>query len=58
MWRQSDCLSFALNYCMENRSFFNPAINFIGESGTGQTVSDFPLIYFIIGNIWQFTGQH
>lgn len=58
MWRQSDCLSFALNYCKENRSFFDPSINFIGERGNGKTVSDFPLIYFIVGRIWQVTGQH
>ena len=58
MWRQSDCLSFALNYQMENRSFFDPAINFIGECGTGQTISDFPLIYYIVGKLWQITGQH
>lgn len=58
MWRQSDCLSFALNYSMENRGFFEPAINFVGFSGNGQTISDFPLLYYIVGNIWQFTGQH
>lgn len=58
MWRQSDCLSFALNYYMEHRGFFEPAINYIGVKGNGQTISDFPLIYFIVGKIWQFTGQH
>lgn len=58
MYRQSDCLSFTLNYYMENRGFFEPSFNFIGVTGNGQTVSDFPLIYYIVGNIWQFTGQH
>jgi hypothetical protein len=58
MWRQSDCLSFALNYSKENRGFFEPAINFVGVSGNGQTISDFPLLYYIVGKIWQITGQH
>lgn len=58
MWRQSDCLSFALNYFEENRGFFEPAINFVGVSGNGQTISDFPLLYFIVGKIWQIAGQH
>lgn len=58
MWRQSDCLSFALNYSMENRGFFEPAINYIGVKGNGQTISDFPLVYFVVGKIWQVTGQH
>ena len=58
MWRQSDCLSFTLNYYMENRGLFEPAINFIGEKGNGQTVSDFPFLYYIVGKIWQVTGQH
>ena len=58
MWRQADCCSFALNYFEENRSFFEPSINYIGETGDGKTISDFPLIYFLIGNIWKITGQH
>lgn len=58
MYRQSDCLSYALNYYMENRGFFEPSFNFIGVTGNGQTVSDFPLIYYVVGKIWQFAGQH
>lgn len=57
-WRQADCTSFALNYSKPNSSLFSPEINYIGEAGDGKTVSDFPLIYFIVGNIWKITGQH
>lgn len=59
LWRQADCLSFTMNYFMEDRGFFEPSIHFIGKfSENGQTISDFPLFYFLIGKVWQITGQH
>jgi hypothetical protein len=57
-WRQTDCLSFTLNYSKEDRGFFEPSMHHIGETGDGKTVSDFPLVYFLIGRLWRITGQH
>ena len=57
-WRQSDCVSFALNYCMEDRGLLEPSIHFIGGNDNGKTVSEFPIVYYTIGKIWRITGQH
>jgi len=56
-WRQVDCLSFTLNYMMEDRAFFNPAIHYIAAAGHGEVVTDFPVIFYLVGNIWKITGQ-
>ena len=56
-WRQCDCLSITLNYYQNNAPFFEPAVNNLGWDGTGKTVSDFPLVYFIVGKLWKIFGQ-
>jgi hypothetical protein len=58
-WRQCDGLSFTLNYYQEDRGFFQPAIHSQeGDKGmSGETISEFPLIYWLVGNIWKITGQ-
>jgi hypothetical protein len=57
-WRQTDCLSFTQNFMMENRGLFHPSINYIGVRGDGEVASDFPLIYYLVGKLWQLFGQH
>jgi hypothetical protein len=57
-WRQCDCLSITDNYYQENRSFCNPSVNWIGSSGTGETVSEFPVIYFFVAKLWKIFGEH
>lgn len=57
-WRQTDCLSITLNYCKEDRGFFEPSIHQIGVKDNGKTVSDFPLFYYLVGKTWRVTGQH
>ncbi len=56
-WRQTDCLSFTLNYMQEGRGLLNPTIHYIGRAGNGEVVSDFPILFYFIGQIWQITGQ-
>ncbi|MBI2967428.1 MAG: glycosyltransferase family 39 protein, partial [Bacteroidetes bacterium] len=56
-WRQCDCLSFALNYCVDNNSFFEPSFNYLGSDGTGKTISEFPIIYLFVGHLWKIFGQ-
>ncbi len=55
-WRQSDCLSFALNFSNGRASFLQPSVNNLGLSGDGKAASDFPIIQYLIGNIWKVTG--
>lgn len=44
--RQSDGLSFALNYQFSDASFFHPS-NFNLHSAEGKAASEFPLLYYI-----------
>ena len=56
-WRQADCLSITMNYYQENRNFFEPAIHWVGEKD-GKTVSECPLIYYSVAQLWQVFGYH
>ena len=57
LWRQSDCLSITLNYCKDNRNFFTPAIHW-APSNDGKTISEFPIIYYTVAQLWKVFGQH
>jgi len=56
-WRQADCLSITMNYYKENLGFFEPAIHWVG-AGDGKTVSEFPIIYFTVAQLWKIFGYH
>ena len=58
-WRQSDCLSFTLNYSRQDNSLFEPEIhNLMSDNGeSGLTAGEFPLLYYSVGKIWKVTGQ-
>lgn len=58
LWRQCDCLSITMNYYQDDNPFFEPSIHYLGNDGTGKTVSDFPLIYFSVAQIWKVFGHH
>ncbi len=58
LWRQCDCLSITLNYYQDNNPFFEPSIHNLGSDGTGKTVSDFPLIYYSVAQLWKVFGFH
>jgi hypothetical protein len=58
LWRQADCLSQTMNYFQDDNPFFEPSVHYLGRDGTGKTVSDFPLIYFSVGQLWKIFGQH
>ncbi len=57
-WRQSDCLSITMNYYQDDNAFLEPSMNYLGRDGTGKTISEFPLIYYFVGQIWKITGHH
>jgi 4-amino-4-deoxy-L-arabinose transferase-like glycosyltransferase len=59
LWRQSDCLSITMNYYMDDRNFFEPAIHLVGEKAKdGRTISEFPIIYFSVAQLWKIFGHH
>jgi hypothetical protein len=58
LWRQADCLSITMNYYQDNNPFLEPSIHNLGRDGEGKTVSDFPLIYYTVAQLWKIFGQH
>lgn len=56
-WRQADCLSITMNYYKENLNFFTPEVHWIGDKGNGKTISEFPIIYFTVAQLWKVFGQ-
>ena len=57
-WRQADCLSITQNFYKENLPIHKPKIHHIGdEIGKRGVASEFPIIYYVVGNIWKITGR-
>jgi hypothetical protein len=56
-WRQADCLSITMNYYKENLNFFEPAVYWSGTK-EGRTVSEFPIIYYTVAQLWKIFGYH
>ncbi len=56
-WRQADCLSITQNYGQDNLPFLEPQIHWQGETNNGKTISEFPIFYYSIGKLWNFTGR-
>ncbi len=58
-WRQTDCLSIALNYYQEGMHFLSPSVHMLGPSGNGMTsTSECPLIYYLVAILWKIFGYH
>ncbi len=57
MWRQTDCASYALNYYQNHNSFFNPQV-MSRNPDEGFTVSEFPIIYYFTGKLYEWLGFH
>ncbi len=55
-WRQSDCLSLTYNYFHNGNNFFKPSIHNLAGDGSGRTATDFPLIYFLVAQLWKIFG--
>lgn len=49
-WRQTDCLSIALNYYQDGMNFFKPEVHnlFSDKWTTGYSAGEFPGIYFLV----------
>lgn len=56
-WRQADCLSITSNYYYHSNPFLEPAIHYLGSDETGKTMSEFPIVYYGIAQIWKITGH-
>lgn len=55
VWRQTDCLSYTLNYYQNNQPFFEPQTHtLLGDNG--RTVSEFPVLYYITAKLYKVFG--
>src|ERR1051326_5297183 len=57
-WRQADCLSFTLNYYRENVNFFQPILHHCDSNGSVKGITEFPILYFLIAQLWKLFGYH
>ncbi len=55
MWRQSDCLSIAINYLQQGFHFFKPQVHNL-FSQQGYAAGEFPLIYFTAALLFKLFG--
>ncbi len=58
VWRQTDCLSIALNYYQQHNPFLEPSLCFLGADGTGKTMSEFPILNYTAAKLWSVFGYH
>lgn len=56
-WRKTDSLSIAWNY-YQGASFLSPETNHISSWGNRNAAAEFPLVYYLIGNLWKIFGPH
>ena len=55
--RKADSLSQAIQFSKEG-SLFEPKTHSISNFGHREAAAEFPVIYFVIGQIWYFIGYH
>lgn len=58
LWRQTDCLSLARHYA-QGASFFRAEMcTLLGdEFTTGLTAGEFPVLYYVVGKVWNLFGE-
>lgn len=56
-YRQSDCVAYTQNYFTRHTGLFSPSFyNLVSKDG--RSVSEFPLLYYIAGNLYHVLGAH
>jgi len=57
--RQTDCLSMTQNYYEKNISLWEPEIqnHFLDDGLSGKSAAEFPLIYYLVGQLWKIFGK-
>ncbi len=58
-WRQTDCLSMTQHYYQYNNNFWEPEVHYQFSDGdtTGKTAGEFPILYYLVGNLWKVIGK-
>lgn len=55
-WRQADCLSITSNYAQDNYPFLRPQLHYQTQVTNGEAMSEFPLMYWLNGQLWKQYG--
>lgn len=60
IWRQTNCLSLTQNYYQYNYPLFKPEMHnqFPDEGQSGKAVGEFPIIYYVVAQLWKLFGKH
>jgi len=58
LWRQTDCLSMTHFYA-EGTPFLTPEMHaqLADKNTSGVSVGEFPILYYIVGNVWKLFGE-
>jgi hypothetical protein len=56
-WRKADSLSLAWNY-YQGASFLTTETNHISIYGNRNAAAEFPVVYYLVGNLWKIFGPH
>ena len=57
-WRQTDCLAFTASYYHNEAKFFQPRIYNLLNDNKGETAAEFPVLYYLIAQLWKIFGKH
>ena len=58
VWRQTDCLSMTHHYMIGNDLFYPEMHTLRSDDYTkGLSAGEFPILYYIVGNVWKLTGE-
>jgi hypothetical protein len=58
LWRQSDCLSFTGSFYHGEADFFHPRIYNLLNDNEGKSMSEFPIVYYTVAQLWKIFGKH
>ena len=60
IWRQTNCLSVTQGYNQDNLPFFKSEMqnHYASNGTTGKAAGELPVIYYLVGKLWQIFGQH
>src|SRR5437764_5178236 len=48
----------ALEYYAEGNCFWQPSVHNLAGEGTGKAAGEFPVLYFLVAQLWKIFGYH
>jgi hypothetical protein len=57
-WRQCDCLSITRTLYNGDADFLHTKVYNLLRDNEGRTISEFPLVYYVVSRLWRVFGEH